>query len=155
MILVILAILAVAFFGVMIFMQRGATRNVLVTITGALLAVSVVIVAMTKANGFGFEKTTQRSTIAFDSATKVTKSGKGTSFTVTVKDPAGSKTKYVNDGAANTVNLHKGYAAGLTRSVTTQKAKNGFFKFLYMFTGMDGKVTATSTDISIPKWTNK
>ncbi|KRM56017.1 hypothetical protein [Lacticaseibacillus sharpeae] len=155
MILIVFGVLAVAFFACMIFLKRSRLRKALVATTGALLAVCAVLLTLTMLNGFGFQKTTKTTQTAFAESTKVTKNGSGKTFSVTVKDPSGRKTTYKNDGGNLIVKLHKGNVAMMESKITTQKAENSFVKFMYMFTGMDGKTTKSYADISIPTWTTK
>lgn len=153
MILILIVILAVAFFAVMIFTRHSHRRMFTVGSIGALLAVCIIFLTLTMTSGFGFETSTKTTTIALASETSVVRNGTGANYTVTVKDPAGTKTTYKNDNNVHYIKLYKGAAAMLQHSSKVRRAKNGFVKFMYQFTGFNNQLLRSQTTISIPKWT--
>ncbi|WP_127848187.1 DUF4811 domain-containing protein [Lacticaseibacillus hulanensis] len=152
MILILFAILALAFFIIMVFMQHSKLRSILIAVSGCLMVVCAVLLTLTMSTHLGFQKVTKTATVAYSAETRVTKHGQGASYTVVVKSPSGHQTKYVNAGPDQTVILRKGNAAMLQSTVTKRRAKNGFVKFMYMYLGLDNQVISSHTEISVPDW---
>ncbi len=151
MILFILAVLAVAFFIIMIFIKPSVFRKYAAITTGTLLVIGVALVAATMLTGFGFTRTTKHTMEPLTAQTKITKQGSGSQYSVLVKDSGGHKRTFTNKGS-NSVTLKKGYAAYIDLTQTTQRANNGFFTFLYQYTGMNKQTLVTKAKIMTESW---
>lgn len=162
MILLILVIGALCFFLSFMFTEHLATRTLALLISGVVLVGSTALMVANFHDHFGMEKVTTTNTKTIYSASnsssmnlalykEIGTSGKNNVYiyNVKAKQKTPNHTK-ADEYTTNKVNWTDKSKATLTTKVTRWEYSSDFYKYLFMWSGMDGTIVKRVNTFNLP-----